>query len=327
MQAQYIKYRNGKELALVSSSTVWAQYKTWPQEMQSPPTKHPYKAGGHVCSGFLLRTCSSEAFKCQALCRLLDARKWTKASESRGVPTEGHRLCLPVRTAKETKVTATVAREAEGSESLLLPNSRETGRLSSGADPGDPWGQPDARLTSGKSGVHVASRNLLSLKLSCFYGWINNGSPSLQLQWGKHFTTAGTSGCLTMHGETKISSIVSSEPVSSRNSGALCAFMMYKLQCTPQRWQGSKQWHGGVFRLLPSSYGGHLYNKKQGPPRVRINLPHNAERHNFLGPRGAAPGTRDRGRRRRWGGTCSTGWSLWNPPERLLGTFLVTREM
>lgn len=101
-----------------------------------------------------------------------------------------------------------------------------------------------------------------------------------------------------------------------------------RLRCIPRTWQGSKQGHGGVFkRLLPPSYGGHLDNKNEGPREEETHLPHTAELHIFLGPRGAAPGTRDRGCRRRWGGACSTGCSLWNPPERLIGTFSVTCEM
>lgn len=43
-----------------------------------------------------------------------------------------------------------------------------------------------------------------------------------------------------------------------------------RLRCIPRTWQGSKQGHGGVFkRLLPPSYGGHLDNKNEGPPRGR----------------------------------------------------------
>lgn len=84
MQAQYIKYRNGKESALVLPSTVWAQYKTWPQALQSPPTKHPYKAGGHVCSGFLSLAAAVEKLlfrgsQMPGLCRLLGANGGTQA--------------------------------------------------------------------------------------------------------------------------------------------------------------------------------------------------------------------------------------------------------
>lgn len=84
MQAQYIKYRNGKESALVSPSTVWVQYKTWLQALQSPPTKHPYKAGGHVCSGFpslaaVVEKLLFRGSQMPGLCRLLGANGGTQA--------------------------------------------------------------------------------------------------------------------------------------------------------------------------------------------------------------------------------------------------------
>lgn len=100
-----------------------------------------------------------------------------------------------------------------------------------------------------------------------------------------------------------------------------------RLQCIPRTWQGSKQGHGGVFKDCYPQAMGDVSITRMKAPDSKTHLPHTAELHIFLGPRGAAPGTRDRGRRRRWGGTWSTGCSRWNPPERLLGTFSVTCEM
>lgn len=51
---------------------------------------------------------------------------------------------------------------------------------------------------------------------------------------------------------------------------------------------------GEYSKTATPSYGGHLYNKKQGPREQETLLLHAAELHVFLGPRGAAPGTRER---------------------------------